>query len=80
MSTTTYRSVQISPNFTSIHGTGRRLNKQRGWQLVLPGYGRLGWHSSMKDAKAFIDGLHKECSPQVRRALDAAEQREAATV
>jgi hypothetical protein len=68
----TYRGVEIFRNFTSIHGTGRRLKAQRGWQLHLSGYGRLGWQPSLADAKRLIDGLHEEAAPAVARALKLA--------
>ena len=71
----TYRGVQIAANFHSIHGTGARLAKQRGWNLYLPGYGSLGWEPSMAGAEQAIDSLHASCAPAVRRALDLAAAR-----
>jgi hypothetical protein len=67
---TVYRGVEIFRNFTSTNGTGRRLRKQRGWNLNLDGYGSLGWCSSMADARSHIDYLHDvDRAPAVARAL-----------
>jgi hypothetical protein len=64
-----YRGVEIHRNFTSINGTGAQLKSQRGWNLRLQGYGRLGWSRSTADAKQYIDSLYEDCSPPIARAL-----------
>lgn len=68
----TYRGCTLTPNFSSINGTGHTLKSQRGWNVTLPGYGSLGWTSSFKDAQRSIDLLYAgDCNDKIRRVLAA---------
>ena len=68
----TYRGVELTPNFTSIHGTCQALKSQRGWNIYLPGYGSLGWFSSVKKAQFSIDSMHAgNCNDRIKKILAA---------
>jgi hypothetical protein len=55
-----YRGFRIAKNYTSIHGTGARLAKFRGYNIRVGfGVGAKSWYPNLEAARKFVDYLYE---------------------